>query len=116
MTFGPIKDKPKQRLFSTYDLEWTPSHSPEKARAIGLEPLQVRLVGCYDGERYRAYREIGDFLRAALTRKNHNRWFFAHAGGLYDVQFILEWLIKHAPTAFRISAALSASASQPFGK
>ena len=111
MTFGPIKDKPKQRLFSTYDLEWTPSHSPEKARAIGLEPLQVRLVGCYDGERYRAYREIGDFLRAALTRKNHNRWFFAHAGGLYDVQFILEWLIKHAPTAFRISAALSASSA-----
>ena len=111
MTFGPIHDKPKQRLFSTYDLEWTPSHSPEKARAIGLEPLQVRLVGCYDGERYRAYRDIGDFLRAALTRKNHNRWFFAHAGGLYDVQFILEWLIKHAPTAFRISAALSASSA-----
>ena len=81
MTFGPILEKPRQRTFSTYDLEWTPNHSPEKAKAIGLEPLQVRLIGCYDGERYRAYRDMGSFLRAQLTSRNDKRWFFAHAGG-----------------------------------
>jgi hypothetical protein len=111
VSFGPILGKPKQRTFSTYDLEWTPAHSPERSRAIGLDPLQVRVVGCFDGERYRPYKNIKDFLRGELTPKNSGRWYYAHAGGLYDVQFVLEHILKFCPDYYEVSAALSSSSA-----
>lgn len=111
MTFGPILKAPEKRVFSTYDLEWTPSHSPEKSKALGLEPLQVRLVGCFDGQRFTPYKSIREFIRGELTRANHGRWYFAHAGGLYDIQFVFEWIIKHAIDEFEVSAAMSGSSA-----
>ena len=111
MTFGPILGKPKHRNYSTYDLEWTPGHSPERSRAIGLEPLQVRIVGCFDGQRYRPYKNIKEFLQGELIPKNSGRWYYAHAGGLYDVQFILEYILKFCPDYYEVSAALSGSSA-----
>jgi hypothetical protein len=71
----------------------------------------VRLVGCYDGEKYRAFRSVGEFLKAELTRRNNGRWYYAHAGGLFDVQFVLEWILKHGLDQYSVSAAMSGSAA-----
>lgn len=69
-----------KRRFLVYDLEWIP----------GSYPLQVRVVGCYDGARFRCYRTIDDFLANEMTSENRGKWFFAHAGGLADVQFVFD--------------------------
>lgn len=73
--------KPRDfRQFLTYDLEWVPG------------TLEVRLVGVYDGKRYRHYRSVHEFVMNELTSKNRGKWFYAHAGGLADFQFLLEYL------------------------
>lgn len=68
----------KERDFIVYDLEWVP------------HTLELRLVGVYDGEQYRSYPSIDAFLDGELTAKNRGKWFYAHAGGLADAQFLLE--------------------------
>ena len=78
-----------------YDLEWYP-HS-----------YVVRLVGVWDEKGYRYYTSVDDFLNAEVTYENRGRTFFAHAGGKYDVQHILE-RIQHDPN-FETSAAFSGS-------
>lgn len=72
-----IKGKRRVRQFLTYDLEWIPG------------TLQVRMVGVYDGERYRCYDSVKTFLNREMTSKNRGKWFYAHAGGLADFQFLL---------------------------
>lgn len=64
-----------------YDLEWIPG------------TLEVRLVGVYDREQgYRCYRSVRDFLMGELVSSNRGRWFYAHAGGVADLQFVLREL------------------------
>ncbi len=70
------------RKFKTYDFEWVPG------------TLQIRLCGVYDGEEYRCYRTVEDFLNGELTHTNRGLWYYAHAGGLADIQFVLEQLLK----------------------
>lgn len=69
------------------------------------------MVGVYDGERYRWYRSIPEFLNAELTRKNEGKWFYAHAGGLYDVRFILEYLLNNPNPFVSVEAAFSGSSA-----
>lgn len=111
MSIVPILGEPEKRVFSTYDLEWTPGHSPEKSAALGLDPLQVRVVGCFDGQRYTPFRTLGEFVEAQLRPENHGRWYFAHAGGLYDIQFVFEWLIKNALEEYEVNAAMVGSSA-----
>lgn len=85
------------RRFSVYDLEWIPG------------TLQVRIVGYYDGNSYASYATVDSFLRAQLTSQNNGRWFFAHAGGLADVQFIFDRLAYD--DRFYLSAAFSGSSA-----
>lgn len=91
--------EPKRRYrdFLTYDLEWYP------------ENMKLRMVGVYDGKRYRYYLTVNDFLEHELTTRNAGKWFYAHAGGLYDIQFILEYLAKNP--AYEVSAAFSGSSA-----
>lgn len=77
MTLSVIKGHRKIRSFLAYDLEWVPG------------TLDVRCVGVFDGEDYKCYRTVEDFLSCELTSKNRGKWFYAHAGGLADYQFIL---------------------------
>lgn len=81
MALTRVRGNPKKQKFIVYDLEWYP------------RTLEVRLVGVYDGERYRAYPSVAEFLEAELTPKNRDAWFYAHAGGLADAQFLLEEFI-----------------------
>lgn len=70
--------------------------------------MPVRLVGVYDREiGYRCYQTVGSFLEHELTHKNRGRWFYAHAGGLADFQFLLEKLI--AKKGYKIKASCSGS-------
>lgn len=53
------------------------------------------MVGVYDERGYRWYPTIKTFLDNELTHKNRGRWFYAHAGGLADIQFIFEHVYNH---------------------
>lgn len=77
-----LSSRRRFRRFIAYDMEWVPG------------TLQIRLVGVYDGNSYRRYYSVESFLNAELTSKNRGCWFYAHAGGLADVQFVLETLVK----------------------
>lgn len=101
MTFAPYTGKQRRLRFRTYDLEWYPTN------------LEVRCVGEYGQDKglegYRSYLTVEDFLRDALTHENSGLTWFAHAGGLYDVQFLLELLATNPK--YRLTAAFSGSSA-----
>jgi hypothetical protein len=81
---------------------------PLPPRKVATKPLQLRMAGYYDQqvvgsdedgdevervEQYQSFttvRELVDFL---LSRDHRGMWFFAHAGGLSDMQFVLDELL-----------------------
>lgn len=85
------------RRYLVYDMEWVPG------------TLEIRMVGVYDGKRYRYYRTVIDFLNGELTSDNRGRWFYAHAGGLADFQFVLQMLLKSS--SYRITGSFSGSSA-----
>lgn len=92
-----ITSKRPIRNFLVYDLEWIPG------------TLEIRLIGVYDGDRYRTYRTIEDFLNYELSSANRGKWFYAHAGGLADVQFVFEKFCQYRN--YKVSAAFSGSSA-----
>lgn len=95
-----IRSKRKKRKFIVYDLEWIPSK------------LEVRLIGTYDGQKYRAYYTVDDFIDGMLVWQNHEKWFYAHYGGMADSQFILQALTARAKKdGFQIDASFSGSSA-----
>jgi hypothetical protein len=113
MAITIIKRKARIRRFLTYDLEWIPG-SPSYGKPSKLD--MVRVVGCYDGHKgYRWYRTVREFLRAELNSENRGAWFFAHAGGMADVQFILEEItrinMQHGRQVFEVKASFSGSSA-----
>lgn len=108
----PVNKVAKVRDVITYDLEWIPGSEPEKARALGFEPMQLRLAGAYDPNRgYRWYDSIGAFIDRELVPSTSGCWFYAHAGGLADLQFVFEHIVEERPHEFEISAAFSGSSA-----
>ncbi len=94
---SPITKNSLIRHFCVYDLEWVP------------KTYQLRLAGVYDEFKgYRCYRSISDFLFCELTPENNKLWFFAHAGGLSDLQFIIEKLIDQSE--YTLTGTLAGSA------
>jgi hypothetical protein len=74
----------KRPKFLVYDLEWIP------------HKMILRMCGVYDEERgYRWTTSIDNFITSELTHKNRGWWFYAHAGGLADFQFVIERLKHH---------------------
>lgn len=109
-TLTPINRPAKKRPFSTYDMEWIPA-DPERAAVEGFKPLQLRIVGCYDGEQFRSYGDVESFLRGEMTRDNRGRWFYAHAGGSSDMRFLLEWLVDNPQPGLTIKCAFKGSSA-----
>lgn len=95
----PITNPGVPRRFAVYDLEWYP------------ETYEVRLVGVFDGRSYRSYPSVDAFLEAELSHENEGVVFFAHAGGLADVQFILERMLHNPFSGWVINAAFSGSSA-----
>jgi hypothetical protein len=97
MALDIITSPVRVRRFNVYDLEWKPG------------TLEVRIVGFFDGEHYRHYPTVKAFLRGELTSRNRGRWFYAHAGGLADVQFVLEALVEEG--SYEVKASFSGSSA-----
>jgi hypothetical protein len=74
--------------------------------------MQLRIAGVYDEERgYRAYKSIEQFLSEELTAKNRGKWFYAHAGGMADLNFVLEKIVEFAKTRAHFNYSVEASFS-----
>lgn len=88
--------------------------------------MRLRLIGVKDGRGYRCYEERPDgdrpgtiadqnreivkaFVDSELTNQHRGDWWYAHAGGLADMQFILEYLITDPK--IRISASFSGASA-----
>lgn len=97
MSIRPLDSKRRLKRYIAYDMEWIPG------------TLQIRVVGVYDGRRYRSYPTVERFLVNELTKENHGAWFYAHAGGLADVQFVFEALHRHPE--YQVKATFSGSAA-----
>lgn len=95
------------RRVVTYDLEWTRGDVIEIAgsEAYGLD---LRLCGVYDGKSYRSYTTLDEFFDSELVSRNRGAWFYAHAGGLADMIFVLGALIRRGAT---VKAAFSGSSA-----
>lgn len=104
MSLTPILSDPKYRRFEVYDLEWG-----KEAEIDGESKYKLRLVGRYNEKGYTPFYTVEDYLNKVLTYSNRGKWFFAHAGGLADVQFILEKLISDK--RFVVEAAFSGSSA-----
>lgn len=132
MSLAPITTPPKTRDFLTYDLEWVPGEELyEECKPCGgnlcprcdglgylvnkrrTDPLKHRLTGVFDGERYRRYSSVDDFLNGELTSKNRGKWFYAHAGGLADMGFVLDRVIEKVAEndAYSVQASFSGSSA-----
>jgi hypothetical protein len=75
-----LKNPRKRPKFLAYDLEWIP------------HKMTLRMCGVYDGDKYRWYETMDQFISSELTHKRRGWWFYAHAGGLADFQFVIERL------------------------
>lgn len=105
---SPINRPQEKRDFLVYDLEWKKGRIVERG-GRKTQPSIVTLVGVWDRGQYRCYRTVAAFLEAELSRGNNARWFYAHAGGLADMLFILEELFKHPE--FTLEASFSGSSA-----
>ena len=76
-----ITNQRRRPKFLTYDLEWIP------------HKMILRMCGVFDGEQYRWYETIDKFIMSELTHQRRGWWFYAHAGGLADFQFVVERLL-----------------------
>jgi DNA polymerase type B, organellar and viral len=118
-----IIDKPPTlRRFLTYDLEWVPGENLYEPSKSGktytvikrkTEPLKHRITGVYDGEQYRRYPSIDAFLIGELTSENRGAWFYAHAGGLADLGFVLDRIIANVgdDERYQVEASFSGSSA-----
>ncbi len=93
----PLTKPPVIKDFLTYDMEWFP----------GTQVLRVICV--YDGNRARHYFTAKAFIENEFVPANSGKRFYAHAGGLYDVAYLLQHLVME--TKHPITAAFSASSA-----
>lgn len=95
----PNKRKPREKFFTTYDFEWYPG------------TYEIRLASAYDGIEHRTYYKVDDFLNGELRPKNTDRIFFAHSGGMADIQFVLERILTRNNPAVHVEAAFRGAAA-----
>lgn len=93
----PYVGKREPLRFGVYDLEWIPG------------TYEVRLVGVRDERGFRSYPTVLAFLQGELTKANQGKVWFAHAGGLADVQFVLSEVIKRGNPNFHVEGSWSGS-------
>lgn len=89
-----INKPPRRRRFRVWDLEWKPRE------------YKLRLCGTYDPQAgYECYKTMEEFISHELIPSNHGLWFYAHFGGMADLQFLLEALIDRPE--FRVNGSFS---------
>lgn len=105
MALRPLSGKPRPRRLAVYDLEWIPGN-PTKAKLHGFEPLQLRLIGYYDGQRYEHFHDIRSFLNHCCRAENDGMWFYAHNGGRSDLIFLLEYVVDNPRAGVTVQCAM----------
>lgn len=83
----------KLRMCGVYDGLEAPAEDPEVRAGAGSGPPNSK------AGRYRCYDTIAAFLETELTSKNRGAWFYAHAGGAHDVEFVFDEIIKQVNLA-----------------
>jgi hypothetical protein len=92
--------------------------------------LELRLGGYYDQlpigsdeeddvemeERYRRFSTIRQLVDFLLVRETRGNWFFAHAGGLADMQFVLDDLLTEIKSQLTTGGERSSTSFGPDGK
>lgn len=79
MTISIIRKTARVRRFKVWDLEWVPGS------------YQLRVCGVFDPwGGYRSYRSIDAFVNHELIPSSAGQWFYAHFGGMADLQFLIE--------------------------
>lgn len=81
-------------VFGVYDLEWH------------RETLEVTHAGVRDAAGYRCHRDVEGLLQDTLTRGG---WWFAHAGGSYDMVQLFPQILEHRD--WSVKAAFSGSSA-----
>lgn len=76
-----------------------------------MTPLALRLIGLYDGKSYTHFADVRSFLNHACRKEHSGRWYYAHAGGLFDMVFILEYLVDNPRPGVSIQCCLSGSSA-----
>ena len=104
-----IESAQKRQDILVYDLEWYPGRAipgegPKKLRN------NLRLIGLYDGERYRSFTDMDAFFDELFTHKNDGKWIYAHYGGMADMQFVLRHIVEKGGD-YKVSASFSGSSA-----
>lgn len=82
MTFKPSAYTIKNIKLCTFDIE---TDYPDN-------PTDILLVGFYDGEIYRCFDNMDDFIKFVIRKKYYNYNIYAHNGGRFDFKFLLDSL------------------------
>ena len=45
-------------------------------------------------ERYEVFKTVAELVEFMLVREHRGMWFYAHAGGLSDMEFVLDELLQ----------------------
>lgn len=80
----PLKPSKKAFRFATFDIE--------SSNWVNFE-----LLGFYDGEQYREFESVKKFLEFFLQKRYAFWRIFAHAGGRFDFNFIIDSLDRNFP-------------------
>jgi len=99
---------------------------PVKTRTA---PLQLRLAGYYDQqpecedeeepvmvERYEVFKSIAELVEFMFVREHRGMWFFAHAGGLFDMEFVLDELLNQIKESLAAKRQRSRTVYGPDGQ
>ena len=95
--FTPIGSPLKTRAFLVYDLEWRP------------DTFELTCAGVFDGEKYHVRYTIADLLDVLFTKENRHKWMYAHYGGMADMVFLLQEIVKD--DRYELEATFSGSSA-----
>jgi DNA polymerase type B, organellar and viral len=109
MALTVLRSKRDWRRYTVYDLEWIPGSVEEMSRGGAILSERVRMVGVYDERGYRWYHSVDSFLFNEMTSENRGRWFYAHAGGLADIQFVFNRMVERR--GYQVDARFSGSSA-----
>lgn len=77
-------------------LEFDPDRPPPKYAVFDIESNDWKdfvILGYYDGEEYSTHLDVLEFL-LEITRDGVHKTVFAHNGGAFDFNFVLEEIVK----------------------
>jgi hypothetical protein len=97
------------RLAGYYDQQPVVDEEGLRPDGEGLRPEVVM------EERYFRFGSIRELVDHLLTRERRGEWFFAHAGGLADMQFVLDELLSEIKEQLRAGGARSSTSYAPDG-